>query len=171
IGVATSAVAENRRAAAALGWAPNLVGTVNWIIGCVLAAFGGILVSPASGIQVASQTELVIPALATALIGSFTSFPRTLLGALVIGVGEAEIGHYIPTQGLDQAVPLVFIVAYLALGGKSLPVRGFVADRFAVLGTGRLRPVPVVALSAVLVALLLTVFPQNLDNAIGMSLG
>lgn len=171
IGIATSGVAENRRAAAALGWSPDVVGTVNWIIGSVLAAIGGILVSPLGGIQVATTTELVIPALATALIGSFTSFPRTLAGALAIGIGQAEIGHYLPLQGLDQALPLIVIVAFLTFGGKSLPVRGFVSDRFAVLGSGRVRPIPVLVLSAVLVGLLLTVFPVGLDAAIGVSLG
>lgn len=161
IGVATSAVAENRRAAAALGWSPNVVGTINWIIGCVLAAMGGILVAPFGGVQVATTTELVIPALATALIGSFTSFPRTLLGALAIGIGQAEIGHYLPTQGLDQALPLIFIVVFLTFGGRSLPLRGFVSDRFAVLGSGRIRPVPIAVLSAVLIGLLLTAFPRT----------
>lgn len=54
-------------------------------------------VAPLGGIQVATTTELVIPALATALIGSFTSFPWTLLGALAIGIGQAEIGHWCQT--------------------------------------------------------------------------
>jgi len=35
---------------------------------------------------------LVIPALAAALLGGFRSFPLTLIGGLVIGVLESEIG-------------------------------------------------------------------------------
>jgi len=171
IGIATSGVAENRRAAAALGWSPDKIGAFNWVIGCVLAAIGGVMVAPLGGVQVATQTELVIPALATALIGSFTSFPRTLAGALVIGIGQAEIGYFVPTQGVDQALPLVVIVAYLTFAGKSLPVRGFVSDRFAVLGTGRVRPVPVLLAAGVTVALLVTVFSSSLDNAAGLSFG
>ncbi len=125
-GLATSAVAENERATAALGRSPNLIATVNWFLGGLLAGLAAILLAPIAGgpgLLVLDLSLLVIPALAAALIGRFVSFPLTFFGALLIGVLEAEMAYLagqpdtlpavLRTTGLAKAVPFLVIVVTL----------------------------------------------------------
>ena len=90
-GLATRAVAENQEAAASLGRSPELIATVNWAAGAGLAGLAGILVVPIIGLSVNQVLLLLVPALAAALVGGFTSFPLTLMGGVLIGVIEAEL--------------------------------------------------------------------------------
>src|SRR5438477_61191 len=66
-------------------------GLVNWALGAGLAGLAGILVVPIVGLSVVQVGLLLVPALAAALVGGFTSFPLTLFGGLLIGVLEAEL--------------------------------------------------------------------------------
>ncbi|HZP29731.1 MAG TPA: branched-chain amino acid ABC transporter permease/ATP-binding protein, partial [Acidimicrobiia bacterium] len=150
-GLATRAVAENQEAAASLGRSPDLIAAVNWAAGAGLAGLAGILVVPIIGLSVNQVLLLLVPALAAALVGGFTSFPLTLLGGVVIGVLEAELtsnADWIPEllkqPGWSKAVPFVVIIAVLVFRGRALPLRGTVLDRMPRLGTGRVR-LPVVA--------------------------
>ncbi len=166
-GLATSAVAENERATAALGRSPNLIATVNWFLGGLLAGLAAILLAPIAGgpgLLVLDLSLLVIPALAAALIGRFVSFPLTFFGALLIGVLEAEMSYLagqpdtlpavLRTTGLGKAVPFLVIVVTLVVRGRALPVRGEASAKASTLGSGRIRPVVVFA--AVGIALLVT---------------
>lgn len=153
-GRATTAVAENQRAAASLGWSPGLIATVNWALGGALAGAAGILVAPIIGLQVEALTSLVLAALAAALVGGFRSFPITLAAGLLIGVIKSELTRFSTTPGLADAVPFFVIVVMLMISGRALPIRGFLFERLPKVGTGRLRPallVPVVVMTLVLV--------------------
>lgn len=165
-GLMTSAVAENERATAALGRSPNFIAAVNWFLGGLLAGLAAILLAPLAGgpgLVVLDLSLLVIPAFAAALIGRFTSFPLTLLGALLIGVLESELSYLasqpdllpsvLQVTGLSKAVPFLVIVATLTLRGRALPVRGELLARLPKIGSGRVRW-PVV-LSVLVVVLLL----------------
>src|SRR4051794_38571039 len=44
-GLATSAVAENERAAASLGWSPDSIATANWALGSALSGVAAVLIS------------------------------------------------------------------------------------------------------------------------------
>jgi len=57
-------------------------------VGSALAGAGGILVAPIIGINTTDLPLLVIPVTAAALVGGFSSFPLTLLGATGIGIAE-----------------------------------------------------------------------------------
>ena len=48
-GIATTAVAENQRAASALGWSPDVIAGVNWALGAGLAGLAGVLIIPFFG--------------------------------------------------------------------------------------------------------------------------
>ena len=45
-GLATTAVAENQRAAASLGISPDVLATINWVLGSALAGMAAILIAP-----------------------------------------------------------------------------------------------------------------------------
>lgn len=152
----TSAVAENERATAALGRSPNLIAAINWFLGGLLAGLAAILLAPVAGgpgLLVLDLSLLVIPALAAALIGGFTSFPLTFLGALLIGVLESELSYLagqpdalpdvLRTTGIAKAVPFLVIILTLVVRGRALPLRGEFAAKPPRLGTGQIRPIVV----------------------------
>jgi sulfate-transporting ATPase len=136
-GMATTAAAENQRAAASLGHSPNLLALGNWAAGGALAGIAGILLSPITSLSPQALTLTIVPALAAALFGNFASFPLTLAGGLLIGVLESESTYYVHTPGWASAVPFLVIVLVLLLRGRAIPLRSEIADRLPSLGTGR----------------------------------
>ncbi len=73
-GMTTSAVADNRLAAATLGHSPHRIAALNWVLGSALAGLAGALIVPITGLGVTPLTLLVVPAFAAALLGGFSSF-------------------------------------------------------------------------------------------------
>ena len=140
-GIATTAVAENQRAAAAIGLSPDAIATANWALGSALGAAAAILVAPITGLQPGSMTDLVLAAMAAALVARFSSFPVTLAAALGIGIAQTELTLYWPSQpGAQDLVPLAVIAVYLVVTGRSLPLRDFFLQRLPAVGDGRLHP-------------------------------
>lgn len=169
-GLATGAIAENQRAASALGWSPDRVATMNWAIGGALAGVAGVLIAPITGIQPGAMTLLVIPALAAALIGGMSSFALALVGGIAIGVGQALAGNYIDQQGATDTVPFLVIIVLLVLRGRGVPARGEVRERFARLGSGLLVPKVIVPVVGVLVLLIVTVASSAFLDGLTVSL-
>ncbi len=178
-GLATSAVAENERATAALGRSPNLIAAANWFIGGLLTGAAAILLAPVAGgpgLLVTDLSLLVIPALAAALIGRFTSFPLTFFGALLIGVLESEMSYLagqpdalppvLRTTGLAKAVPFLVIIVVLVIRGRALPLRGEASAKPPALGTGRIRPFVVLTVSAVGFAFIWLVLDADWNGAL-----
>ncbi len=79
-GLATTAVAENERAASAIGWSPDVVATVNWALGSALAGLAAILISPIVTLQLSVMTNLILAAIAAALVARFPLVPGGLAG-------------------------------------------------------------------------------------------
>jgi ABC-type branched-subunit amino acid transport system ATPase component/ABC-type branched-subunit amino acid transport system permease subunit len=169
-GRATSAVAQNRRAAASLGWSTNVIELANWTISGALSALAGVLLAPIVGLQVATLTLLVVPALASALIGGFSSFGLTAAGALLIGVLEAETAKYVAPHvtGAASSVPFLVIILVVVAGGRARPARGDLPTRLPGLGTGRVPPV--LTTIGILVGVAIIVFgPGGASVAMGTS--
>jgi sulfate-transporting ATPase len=168
VGLAIRATAQNSRAAASLGWSPDALATVTWGVGGALAAVAGILVAPIISLDISTISLLVVPVMAAALVGGFTSLPLTLIGAFAIGITQAEVQAYIDFFGAQWAVPFGLIVLLLVVRGKGLPVRGFFAERLPEVGTGVVRwrvLAPIVAVFAYLI----TIFPVRLVDALIVS--
>ena len=170
-GRATTAVAENPRAASSLGWSPDLIATANWGLGCALAGAAGILVAPVISLQVAAFTSLVLAALAAALVGGFSSFPKTLAAGLLIGVITSELTRFSTTPGLADTVPFFVIVAMVVISGRALPIRGYLFDRLPKLGTGRLRPALIVPLAVVAFVLITQIRSPTWADAVTTTFG
>ena len=66
-GLATTAAAENQRAASTVGISPDRIAVLNWSLGSGLAGLAAILVSPIVTLQVSTMTNLVLAAMAAAL--------------------------------------------------------------------------------------------------------
>ncbi len=152
-GLASSAVAENQEATSALGWSPDVIAAANWAAGVVLAGLAAIFLAPSAALS-PELTLLVVPALAAALIGRFTSFWLTLVSALAIGVAESEMANYVSEPGWAKAAPFLVVIAVLVARGRSLPERGERAVRLPRVGRGRARLVPVLVVCGLTVALI-----------------
>ena len=155
-GRATGAVQENRRAAAALGFSPDVIASANWVIGSALAGFAGILLAPFTGLSITAYTLLILPALAGAMFGNLMSFPLALLGGVVVGIVQSEFLGYVTTPGWSQTVPFLLVVAILIVRGGRGSSRSASGERTVRLGSGRIRPWLV--LPMVVVAILIVQF-------------
>jgi sulfate-transporting ATPase len=155
-GAITTAVAESERAAQLLGHSPDVIATINWILGAVLAGAAGILIVPIIGLDINTLVLLIIPALATGVLAGFSSFGVALGASLVIGISQSEISHYVSASGWSEAVPFIFVVLVLMARGQALPLRSHVNELLPEIGTGVLRPARIAVAGAVALLLILT---------------
>jgi branched-chain amino acid transport system permease protein len=136
-GLATRAAAENEKGAVVLGFSPDFLAGTNWVLSTVITGLLGIFVATSlSTIEPTVLPALIVPALTAALVGGFTSFPRTTLAAFVLGMQKPLISYlgvnksWFPKSGtqafpgVDRVLPLVVIVLVLYLAGDALPARG-----------------------------------------------
>ncbi|MBI5104867.1 MAG: ATP-binding cassette domain-containing protein [Solirubrobacterales bacterium] len=137
-GIATTAAAENERAASALGWSPDRIATLNWALGSGLAGFAAILIAPIVTLQVSVMTGLILAATAAALVASFRSFPIAFAAGLGIGIAQTELNRFVDQPGFGDSVPFIVIVLVLALRGQALPLRDFFLQRLPSVGSGRI---------------------------------
>jgi sulfate-transporting ATPase len=143
IGLAIRASAESQRSAATLGWSPDVLATITWALGAALAGVAGIMIAPITGINPEEMPFFILPVLAAALVGGFTSFWITLVAAFAIGITQSEFISYVAdsgaTWGLKQTLPFIIIIVILVIRGQGLPVRGQAVERQAELGSGIVR--------------------------------
>ena len=137
-GLATEAVSESERSAAAIGLSPNRIALLNWALGSAIAAVAGILVVPIITLQVTTMTALILAALAAALVGDFRSFPIATAAGFAIGIGQALVGRYADQEGLGPSLPFLVIIVVLVLRGRSLPLRDHYLQRLPMVGNGRI---------------------------------
>lgn len=189
VGLASRAASDDVTGVALLGLSPDALAAGNWVAASVLAGAAGILVAPVTGLDPVTTTLLVVPALAAALVGRLVSFGATVAAALALGMAQSVLllaqdnWTWVPRSGVREAVPLLVIVAALALGagsrlaradgagaGRRLPLArrprrvalwagaGAVAGAAAVLGfTGQDRMAVVTSLIGMLVCLSIVV--------------
>lgn len=133
-GLATRAAAENEKGAILLGFSPDRQAGVNWVLAAILAGFGGILIAPLTQLTPTGFTLLVIPALAAALVGRFSSFGLTIAAALFIGMAQSEVANlpsrasWFPRLGAQDAVPFILIMIAMFVVGRALPTRGTLTE-------------------------------------------
>jgi branched-subunit amino acid ABC-type transport system permease component len=140
-GLATRAAAGNEKGALLLGISPDRLGAISWAVASVLGGVAVVLIEPISGISATTTTLLVIPALAAALLGRLESFAVATATGLGIGMVQSLLLGYsvrpdttwipdwLPTTGLQQAVPVLVIIAVLVWRGDALPDRAAISAR------------------------------------------
>ncbi|NUT54608.1 MAG: ABC transporter permease [Thermoleophilia bacterium] len=169
-GIATRAVAESERGASLLGLSPDLIGAANWALGCMLAAFAGVMIAPLTTLDITPLTLLILPALAAALVGRFSSFGITAAVALVIGMIQSLLVRYWTQPGVIEAVPFVIVIVTMIAGGKLIPARGTLSlARLPLAPPSRFRPAPFLV-AAALVVLGLVLLDRTYQSAISTSL-
>ncbi len=113
LGLQMRALASSRELSALLGVRVLRADGYAWVISGVLAGVSGILLADLQRLSGQTLTFAVIPAIAAAVIGRFSSLPATVAGGVVIGVCEALLTP-VPVIGpFRTAVPFIFAVAAL----------------------------------------------------------
>jgi len=182
-GTATRAAAENEAHAMLVGLSPDRLSLVNTVLMSVLMGVVGLL--GASVIEVDSTTLplLIVPGLAAAIFGRFTSFGTTFVAGILIGMGEslllyASIQSWFPNQGLPGIpIPggqellsfLILVVAMFARGGK-ITARGDVVERRLPRAPVPRHPVRSTLMYGALAAVALPVLPAAFRAALTSSL-
>jgi branched-chain amino acid transport system permease protein len=178
-GLATRAADENEKGASLLGFSPQLLAGINWVLSAFLAGVTGLIVVGLSSLSVDRFTLYVIPALAAALVGNLTSIPLAVLGGFLLGMfqsGMEEIAgrtwwpQWLPVNGVRGLVPLLAIVLVLFLKGDRLPVRGSIIQRRQPLALATKRAWIGVVVGLVLVWLLSNTFTAQWEVALTTSL-
>jgi ABC-type branched-subunit amino acid transport system permease subunit len=136
----------------------------------MLAAFAGVLIAPLTTLDISGLTLLVLPALAAALVGRFTSFAVTAAVAVAIGMIQSLLIRYWQQQGVNEAVPFVIVIAMMIIGGKLIPARGTLSlTRLPLAPASRFRIVPALIATA-LVVIGLAVLDRTYQGGISTSL-
>ena len=128
LGVSMRAVVDNRSLAQLNGAKPSRVSGAAWGLGSSLAALAGILIAERIVFDGVSITFLVVNAYAAAVIGRLSSLPRTLVGAIVIGLAQSYTQGYLTTNpewltvrdidivtNFRAVVPMVILIIVLLL--------------------------------------------------------
>ncbi|MCF8587594.1 branched-chain amino acid ABC transporter permease/ATP-binding protein [Gordonia liuliyuniae] len=134
-GIATEAAAESERGALVTGLSPDRIAVANWALSSATAGIGGVLIAPMVPLNPVAYTMFIVPALAAALVGNFSSIGLTVAAGLLIGMLQAETTklqvtyEWFPDAGVAEAVPLLLIIVFLLVRGQRLPGRGVLARR------------------------------------------
>ncbi|TME65787.1 MAG: branched-chain amino acid ABC transporter permease [Chloroflexi bacterium] len=109
------AVSDSPTAASLWGVPVGRVGAVSWMLGSLIAALAGILITPFINFDTTSLTLLIIDALAAALIGGLVSLPLTVLGGFLLGLLETYPTMWIQSLGFPRLIALLVILAVLVV--------------------------------------------------------
>lgn len=134
IGIATRAAAENERGAVLLGYSPDRLAAIGWILSSVMTSFVAILASPLIQLGPTILTfGFLVPALGAALLGRFTNIWSTMIAGIAIGMVQSVFTKlqndvsWFPEYGAREGVPFVIIVVAMIALGNRLPERGAVS--------------------------------------------
>ena len=153
-GLATTAVAENERAASSIALSPDWIATANWALGSALAGLAAILIAPIVQLQVLTMTNLVLAAMAAALVAGFRSFPIAFAAGVGLGIGQSVLARFVTTTGVSSSLPFVVIILWMIVRGQALPLRDYFLQRLPAVGSGRVRLIPIVVAMAVTVLII-----------------
>lgn len=126
LGLRLRAVVESPRLAQLAGVNAEAVGSAAWVVSSVVAGLAGVLLAPLYGRVDAMDFEmLVVAAIAAAVFGGLASLSLTLVGGLILGIGQDLITAYLPlgsavTQGLRPSLPFILLLVVLVVAGPAL---------------------------------------------------
>jgi branched-chain amino acid transport system permease protein len=139
-GLATRAAAENEVAAVLGGLSPNTISLINTLVAALLAGALGILAASITELDPETLPLQIIPALAAALLASFTSFGIACAASIGIGilyslVEYASAQTWFPQSGgvalpgVTDLLAFIIIVTVLFWRGSRIPGRGELVER------------------------------------------
>ncbi|MBA3655665.1 MAG: branched-chain amino acid ABC transporter permease, partial [Actinobacteria bacterium] len=115
-GIAMRAVVDNPDLVAMAGGPPQRIQQLSWALGAGLAALAGVLLAPIAQLNILQLTLLVINGYGAAIVGRLRSLPMTILGALVIGLGQTYLVGYAPggwLRDINLIIPMIVLFVVL----------------------------------------------------------
>ncbi len=101
---------ENKVGAALVGIDIYKMFRYTWIIGCLVACWAGLLLSPASSVYVEMGAKLTLKGLAATILGGFGVVPGAIIGGFIMGLIEALFAGYVTTTMTDLSSLLVIFL-------------------------------------------------------------
>ena len=129
-GVGMRAIVDNRELLALHGAPPSRLSALSWAIGSALAALAGILLVSEVGLDYIQLTLLVVNAYAAAMVGKLKNLPRTIVGAMILGLlmqyyilFETKVQQAVEVSdtvgslltGIRAALPTIFLFVVMLL--------------------------------------------------------
>ena len=112
MGIAMRATADDQKAVQACGIPVTKIFSRSWMFACVLAAFGGVLMSSISSINNGLiQTGLL--AFSVVILGGLDSFLGAMIAGPIIGLAETIGSGYLTSYtwpGLREVIPFIIII-------------------------------------------------------------
>jgi len=116
IGIAIRAVSSNLVGAQFSGIDINRVVVAVFIVGSLLGAVAGMVVSLAYGnVQSFMGLTVVIKAFVAMVIGGLTSLPGAVIAGILIGMAEATAGIFLPSAWTEMVAYILLLLTLLLL--------------------------------------------------------
>ena len=112
-GLQLRALSQRPMAAELIGIRVRLLALCVWAVVGAVTSFALMVIAPLRSPDFMSLSLLVVPALAAALIGAFTSFRAALIGGLMIGIIEGLASGLDTFSQYRGAIPFLVILAVL----------------------------------------------------------
>jgi branched-chain amino acid transport system permease protein len=176
-GIGMRAIVDNRELLALHGARPQVLSMLSWALGSSLAALAGILLVTEVGLDYIQLTLLVINAYAAAMVGKLKNLPRTIVGAMILGLllqyytlFQTKIGSSFKLSaaveslltGIRAALPTLFLfIVMLLLPLEKLRVGQVSGASLVRVPTWRRTAIAGAIFLAVVIALALTQDVQN----------
>jgi branched-chain amino acid transport system permease protein len=176
-GLATRAASENEAAAMLSGLSPNVISLVNTLLAALLAGALGILAASITQLDPETLPLQIIPALAAALIASFTSFGIAVAASFGIGIIDSLVQYAsaqswfpqsggVSLPGVTDLLAFLIIVVVLFWRGSRIPGRGEIVERRLPAAPRPQHLVRSGLIWALVGAVLLVVFPFDFREAL-----
>lgn len=119
IGLAFRGLAQNERTALSVGIESDWIGSLSVAMGSALAAVAAVVILPLGMMEATIGYEVLIYALAVAIVGGLESTTGMVLASFIIGFGQATAVRYIGPKWMI-IVPLAAIVLVLVVRPSGL---------------------------------------------------
>jgi branched-chain amino acid transport system permease protein len=131
VGLVTRAAAENEKGAVLLGFSPDRLAALSFVLASVVGGLVAILAAPMIQLSESIYTfGFLIAALGAALIGRFRNIWPTVLTGLAIGMVQSTFTKmqgdfgWFPDYGAREGLPFLVIIVAMVVLGERLPDRG-----------------------------------------------
>jgi len=119
IGLAFRGIAQNERTALSLGIESDWTGALSLALGSALAAVSAIMILPMGVMEATVGYEVLIYAVAVAIVGGLESILGMIVASFVIGFGQIAVARYVGSSWM-VIVPLAAIAFILAIRPSGL---------------------------------------------------
>lgn len=117
MGIAMRATADDQMAVQACGIPVTKIFSMSWMLACVLAAIGGVLMSCIGGITF-GLVHTGLKAFSVVILGGLNSFLGAIIAGPIIGLAENLGGGYLTPltwPGVREVIPFIIIIIVMFL--------------------------------------------------------